>query len=204
MYRKSNYRLVAAEGRAGKLHFMRGSRYLPLGVLTAMALAGSNVRGETSGGSPASGEGRTLSAEIREAVIEKLPKFAPSTLAKTPEPPPENTNDSSGDILHLPKITVKAAAPTLPSRFDLLTPKGRLDLAMKSSPGLRIGNFFGLNNGIAMAIQAEERDVEKKAALAETVRRTTSNDGPESKRIMRLLKAALQRPNTDWAGNSRP
>jgi hypothetical protein len=146
-----------------------------------------------------------LSPEIVKAVIQELPRYAPPAPAKVaPEPPADEGKDSSPGVLHLPKLTVKERPPTLPSNFELLTPRGRLELALKTHPGLRIGNFFGMNNGIALAMQAEERKLEQKAALTDTVRRTTRDNSPEGKKLMRLINDAFRGPNNDWATSGGP
>jgi hypothetical protein len=205
MHQKSNYRGGAGAGRDGSLWHLRGFRYLHLGLLSAMVWAGTELQGEGSGAATATGGTRILSPEIIEAVIQKLPKYAPPAPAKTPsEQAPDETDHSSRDILHLPKLTVKERPPTLPPTFDLLTPKGRLELALKNHPGLRNGNYFGMNNGIALAMQAEERKLEQKTALTETVRRTTRDESPDSKRLLRLINDAFRGPNNDWATSGGP
>ena len=50
---------------------------------------------------------------------------------------------------------------------ELLTPEGKLDLALKRRPGLKVGNFFGLNNGIAMMMLAEDDAYERRLELQE-------------------------------------
>ena len=205
MHRKSHYRGVAGEGRVGSLWPIRGFRYLHLGMLTVMVWAGTELRGQESGAAPVMRGTRLLSPEIIKAVMEKVPKYAPPAPAKTAsEPLPEETGDPSHRVLRLPKLTVRERPPTFPSNFELLTPKGRLDLALKTHPGLRIGNIFGMNNGIALAMQAQERKLEQKAALTETVHRTTRDNSPESKRLMRLINDAFQGPNDDWATAGGP
>lgn len=137
--------------------------------------------------------------------MEKLPKY--STVAPVePVSSPDVSEgpESSDDILRLPKVIVtRRKAPPMDS-FSWLTPKARLDLALKKQPGLRLGNVAGLNNGIASEMQAEERSVKSKAVLVAEVQAHSSDNGDASKRIRRLLQAAIQRPNADWlAGRSR-
>ncbi|HEY4246167.1 MAG TPA: hypothetical protein VGM64_04880 [Lacunisphaera sp.] len=205
MYRKSNYRRVAGEGGDVSVWLKLGFRYLHLGMLTAMVWTGTELKGEDNGTLPATGETRILSLEIIKAVAEKVPKYAPPAPPKTTlEPLPDESKDSSPGVFHLPKLTVKERPSTLPPTFDLLTRKERLELAFKKYPGLRIGNFFGMNNEIALAMLKEERALEQKTALTDTVRRTTRDDSPESKRLLRLINDATQRPNNDWATSGGP
>jgi hypothetical protein len=205
MPRKSYFRRVAGNRRIDGSRFIPGTHYLHWGMLTAMVWAGPWVKGEDNGASPTTGRAHILSPEIVQAVIQKLPKYAPPTPAKTaPERPADEGKDSSHDVLHLPKLTVKERPPRRPSDFELLTPKGRLELVLKKYPGLRIGNFFGMNNGIALAMQAEERKLEEKAALTDTVRRSTTDNSPESKKLMRLINDAFRGPNNDWATSGGP
>lgn len=198
---KSNYRMVADESWIGMLGLVTGSRYFCRGVLTAMALEGTALVAQVPSEASVPDRQRIVSEKVSHAVIEKLPKFEPPTAVTPTEPRSDESSDESTDgILRLPKMTVRAAAPVAPPEFAWLSPKGRLALAIKSNPGIRVGNIFGLNNGIAMAMQTEQREVQKKAVLTDSVQRTKSDDSPESRKIDRLLKAALQRPNSDWLG----
>ena len=161
----------------------------------------TTLKGQSPVAHSSSGPVHSISPEIVQAVAEELPKYAPPAPAKAAESPPEEKNDNP-DIFLLPKVTVRADAPSALTEFDMLTLKGRVALAMKSYPGLRTFNLFGLNDGIAVAMQTEEKDVEKRAALTTTVRRTTSDNSPESQKMEQLLKAALQRPNAEWLTGS--
>ena len=181
---------------------MNGYRHLRIDALaTLVLLIGVQARTEQPSASPpAPTESAILSTKIKEAVTAKLPKYVAPTPAKLPDfNKPKEAGDQSDDMLHLPKMTVRPATTLPASDFAFLSPKGRMELAMKNSPGLGIGNIFGLNQGIAMAIQAEERDVQKKATLTEMIERTTIDDSEATKRIRLLLQAAVQRANSDWA-----
>ena len=41
------------------------------------------------------------------------------------------------------------------SEFEMLTPKGKAELALKRYPGLKIGPFASLNTGVGVAMLAE-------------------------------------------------
>ena len=150
---------------------MHGTRGFPLGVFAAFVFSVTELEAESADVKSNLHPVHSISPEIRQAVNAKLPKYAP-VVAEKPEVSGQIPPANSPDIFYLPKLTVKAAAPTAPTDFAFLTPKGRLDLAMKSYQGLGLGNLFGLNGGVAMDMQAEQRDVDKKAALVDTVERT--------------------------------
>jgi hypothetical protein len=72
-------------------------------------------------------------------------------------------------------------------------------LALKEQPGLRIGNLFGSNRGIALAMHQEEVLAKKRAALADRVEQATRDNDADARKLRELVRAAIQRPNDDWA-----
>jgi hypothetical protein len=173
------------------------SRYLCAGMVMMMVGSIVSLSGAEDSGRPGPRPRRTLSDHVVHEVETKLPKY---------DPPPKPANGasstaeeptSSPDVLRLPTVTVTAETP-LPPEWAMITPKERLSLAIKARPGLKIGNLFGTNNGYALAMQREERDVGKKAALTEIVQNTRTDDSAESRRVERLLKAALVRDTPGW------
>jgi hypothetical protein len=183
---------------------MNGCRQLRLATLFTLALPlGIGARAEQPPvPPPAPRPPGSVHAQITEAIKARLPRYVPPAPAKLPDfSQPFNASDSSDDILLLPKITVRPAAPAAPSDFAFLNAKGRVELAMKSNPGLHFGNILGLNSGPkgpAPAIQANEREAQRKAATTDLVDRTTIGDSAEARKIRQLLKAAVQRANSDW------
>ena len=183
---------------------MIGPRDLRRGFLLVVVLAATGARGETPPTPPVEPASRHhLSPEISQAVAEKLPKYHDPAPPKPAEAPAEPSQDNP-DILHLDKLTVWTGKQPLPSEYALMTPKARVELGLRKFPGLRILNIFGLNNGIAAAMVAEEHEVEAKQALVDTVRNTRTDNDPESRRIDRFLLDALARPNMEWAGQAKP
>jgi len=181
---------------------MKGCRHFRRDALAGLALfLGVELQAESPPVPPsASSPPRSLSPKITEAITAKLPKYeapvpSPAPAVDSPHP---RVGDSADDLLTLPKITVRPAEKGPESDYAWLSPKGRLDLAMKTHSGLRAGNLFGLNGGIALAMQQEEREAKARAAVVDLVERTTVDDSAEAKRIRRLMKAAVQRPNADW------
>jgi hypothetical protein len=183
---------------------VNGYRHLRLDALAALVVFfGVETRAEPPPDSPpASTQPHSASPKITEAVAAKLPRYVPPVPAKLPDfSQPNEAGDSSDDILNLPKMTIRPAAPLPPSEFAFLSPKGRVELAMKTNPGLHFGNILGSNsgpNGPALAIQADEREALRKATTTDLVDRTTINDDESAKKIRQLLQAAVQRANSDW------
>jgi len=100
--------------------------------------------------------------------------------------------------MYLPKMTITTAKMPPTTGYDLLTPKGRLELALKKYPGLRLGPLARLNDGIAMAIEREEREARKREELKAQVLSIAIGDAAKSAEEVRAMRAATARPNTDW------
>ncbi|MEO6994037.1 MAG: hypothetical protein ABI273_10430 [Lacunisphaera sp.] len=216
MPRKSNCRTFADREFAGTVLIMNGPCHLRYGLLTALALVVTSANAQTPTRISTHEPVHSISPEIMEAVVAKLPKYDPTAAEKSDSnKTAANEAYESGGVLYLPKVTVSKGRVSTPSDFAFLTPKGRMELAFKTFPGLRIGNVLGANkgkeglpfradNGDATTMQAESREVARKESMKETVERTRTDDGPESRRLDKLLKAALARPSMFWAGDDRP
>lgn len=188
---------VAGNRKSSSVCSVMRSPYLCAGMVVIIAWTGvSSIEAENSA-APAPRPRRTLSDKVVHEVETKLPKYDPAP--KPAEAPAPTNDESSGspDVLHLPTVTVTAETP-LPPDWAMVTPKARLEMAIKARPGIKIGNIFGMNNGYALEMQHEQRDVEKKAALSEIVANTRTDDSAESRRVDALLKAALARTSTGW------
>ena len=205
MPRKSNYRTVAEPGFARTVLVVNGARHLRCGLLTALVLVATRANAQSQAGVSTHEPVHSISPEIVQAVAAKLPKYDSKAAEKShqEEVVSRDAYESAG-VLYLPKVTVRKDRLSTPDDFAFLTPKGRMELAFKKYPGVRIGNLLGLNDGYAAAMQAEDREVARKESAKETVERTRTDDGPESRRIDKLLKAALARPSMDWAGAKGP
>lgn len=174
-------------------------------LIVVLALTTTSVSGQASRSIPTHAPVHSSSPEIVQAVAAKLPKYDPTAAEKSSSDEAAlNEAYESAGVLYLPKVTVRKDRLSTPSDFEFLTPKGRMELAFKKYPGVRIGNILGLNDGYAAAMQAEDREVARKESVKETVERTRTDNGPESRRIDQLLKAALARPSMFWAGDRGP
>lgn len=171
---------------------MSGPRSLRLDLLV-LAFVGTAVSAAEESQRP----GHRLPAEVREAIAARLPKYAPPT-EKPAEVASGEPVERADQVLVLPKMTIQQQR--LPPLNDpsWLSLKGRMEVAMKRYPGLKIGNLFGLNNAGALARYTADEEVRKKDALkarVDDLQRLT-----EDKELARELKRALVRPNNSWAG----
>ncbi len=180
----------------------RGPHLRPEALVAMVFLLGVEARSADSlAASPAS---RRQASWITEVLAAELPKYVPHSAVETTEASlaPEPAVEKDG-VLNLPKMSVRPLMKESPSDYGWLTGKGRMELALKKYPGLRIGNLFGLNNGIALAMLAEEQQWQRLNALADRVRRVSLDDSPETRATIRLLKGAMERPNIDWLNHYR-
>ena len=138
-----------------------------------------------------------LPPRIIEAVAAKVPKYqAPKESEKTSAPSGES--EERDGVLYLPNVKVTAAKPLELSEFAWLSPKGRLDLAMKKYPGLRLLPLSKMNGSIALAMQREEREATKRDELKAAVQSVAVFDDAQSRDLMKKMRDAVARPNTDW------
>ncbi len=166
-----------------------------LGFVALYFCAVLAVEGEAAA-SP--GEGRTNPpSKVTRALLEKLPKYVPPA-ATRPVEAPSSRDVAAGDVLQLPTVTVRPDANPLPPDDAFLNAKGRLELAIKAHPGIKIGNLLGMNEGIAHEMQREEWLAGAQAETAAAVQRAAIGDSEMDKKIRKLMKAALQRSGPEW------
>jgi hypothetical protein len=72
-----------------------------------------------------------------------------------------------GEIVEMAPYIVAEPKAKAPKEYQMLTPKGRVELALKRRPGLKFLNFWGLNNGIAVAMLQEDLALERRREAAE-------------------------------------
>lgn len=79
----------------------------------------------------------------------------------------EDTDSAPNGVVRLPRYDVLSRRlPNFKER-ELLSPSARVDLHFKRHPGLRIGNLFGLNRGIARVMIAEQDEIDRRREMAE-------------------------------------
>jgi hypothetical protein len=92
------------------------------------------------------------SSEVDKSISAGLPGYSPPLMA--PKSADQRADKPKNQIPRLPVeemaryIVHGKRLPTFRT-MDLYTKRGLVELSLKEHPGLRIGNIFGLNNGIA-------------------------------------------------------
>ena len=132
---------------------------------------------------------RAISPAAAAQLAAAVPKF---------EPPPPNSNPATtasaeapvdlrevdrprNTIIRLPSYLVREEKPVILTEREVQTPKARLQLALKKHPGLRLGSFWIFrNDGIALAMLAEEERLEQKQHFEDLVQLMHFSD-PASK-----------------------
>lgn len=120
---------------------------------------------------------RAMSPEIAARLSEKMPKFTPSSppvsapaspIVQAPPPEIRDADKPRNTIIRLDPYQVIEAKPPAFKERELLTPKGRLDVALKRYPGLKFGGFWIFsNNGVALAMYEEDLAIERRKEMKE-------------------------------------
>jgi hypothetical protein len=144
-----------------------------------------------------------MSAGIAAHLAEKLPKFTPpgpvagtagSPVLKVASSEPREADKPRNTIIRLDPYQVLEAKPPAFKEREILTPRGRLDVALKRYPGLKFGNLWIFNNyGLALAMYEEDLALERAKELMEL----------SSLASLPSERAAVQRELSDLQVNSR-
>jgi hypothetical protein len=70
-------------------------------------------------------------------------------------------------IVQLPEFFVAEPRVHVPNRLQVLTPKGRVDLAFQRRPGLKIVPLAWMNAGVAVEMLEEDLRARRRAEHAE-------------------------------------
>jgi hypothetical protein len=128
-------------------------------------------------------------------VLAKLPKYSPAPTATPVDQreidrprnaivrlprdllPPEAVIASAGSaedegaapegVVRLPRYTVPGRRIPQFKEREILTPAARIDLYLKRHPGLRIGNLFGLNRGVAASMIAGQDAADRRREMSD-------------------------------------
>jgi hypothetical protein len=147
---------------------------------------------------------RAVSPAMAEKLLLNAPKFVPPKPEgeKAPELPDRRELDKpKNGIIRLPNYVVREPKPpTFPER-ELLTPQGKLDLAYKRHPGLRLGSLpFLSNDRIALFMLEEEHHLERLAEMNELFSILRAGNDSDTAKVKAQTEASFIRKN-DWATN---
>jgi hypothetical protein len=110
---------------------------------------------------------RLVSPAVAAQLSVGVPKFEqPPAAAEKPAEPAQDLREIDkprNTIVRLPRYLVQEDKPPVFKDRELMTPKARLHAALHKHPGLNLGSFWIFrNDGIAMAMLAEEERLERK------------------------------------------
>lgn len=124
----------------------------------------------------AGSKSRAVSAETSAKIGAGMPKFSPPKPAEAAAPAAapvaeaKEADKPRNTIIRLPRHVVQDRRDPVIKDREILTPKGKLELALKRYPGLRFGSLpFLSNNGIAMLLLEEDLRLERKTEMEDLV-----------------------------------
>ena len=134
-----------------------------------------------------------MAASARYASVAPLPKPR-----ATNEGDPREADTPANGVIRLPSFLVEESKLRAPSERDMLTPKGRLDLALKRRPGLRIGALGPLKNTFwAKALLDEDFAAERSAEANEILGVGVGRHAPM---IFRAPPNIIPQKSGPWGG----
>ena len=147
---------------------------------------------------PTSARPRAVSPAAAAQLASVTPKYESIVPVKPAEPLPDlrETDKPKNTIIRLPPYLVpESKPPPVLKERELLTPKARLELALKKYPGLRLGSFWIFNNdGIALAMLAEQERLDKKHEFEELADLMRFSDPAMADKAKREVDRAFLRP----------
>jgi hypothetical protein len=106
---------------------------------------------------------------------------------------PGNEVKPKNTIIRLPEYIVRdPKIPAIKER-EVLTRKARLELARQQHPGSVIGNFFGLNNGITLAMLAEQERLDRKREFDDLATLARYSDPASAAKVKHEVEQAFMR-----------
>jgi hypothetical protein len=153
---------------------MKG-RASPLLLLASAVLASA---AETT--DPTATRPRAVSPQTAARINASLPRFAPPAAAERSVPAPlaSSTSTSSpdfgdtapdNDVVRLPRYEVRERPLPQIRERNLLTRAGRLDLAVKRHPALKLGPLSAWNLRRGLEMLEEEQQIERNREMSELV-----------------------------------
>ena len=158
-------------------------------AVTAPAMANS----ETMSAPP-----RAVSPATAARINAAIPPFSgsKSTEAASAKPADQHELDKpKNQIIRLPSYIVQEPKEPVFKERDILTPAGRLNLALKRYPGLKFGNFWIFNNyGKALFMLEEDYRLERQTEMIELAGLYKYSQSPaDAKAMKREVQQAFMR-----------
>jgi len=151
-----------------------------------------SIESTTSSDQTAPPAKRVLSPDTAAKLAAASPKFVPATVEPTPgesplSPVAREPDKPRNGIVRLPRFVVEEPKLHVPDSMQVLTPKGRVDLAFKRRPGLRMVPFAWMNTRIATEMLEDDLQWERRMKTAELLNLylIRETDSAESARIER-------------------
>jgi hypothetical protein len=178
---------------------MNFTRLAPLFAFAMTAVtcwSGDAVKAAETGKSPALREPRPISTETAAKLTAATPKYNPPPQAKPAEQLPDlrEIDKPRNTIIRLPPFVVQESKPrNIPTKREVQTEKERREVVLNRYPGLKIGNFFGLNEGWAYVMAWEEERLEKKREYEDMVSLVRLGDPAMHAKVKKEVESAFQR-----------
>jgi hypothetical protein len=117
---------------------------------------------------------RTVSPDTAAKLAAAAPKFTapapPAEQAPLKEPVSPVTRETDpprNQVIQMPEFVVGEPKERLPTPLEVLTPKGRVELAFNRRPGLKLVPFAWMNAGIAMEMLEEDLQAQRRREAVE-------------------------------------
>ena len=139
---------------------------------------------------------RRVSSETTARLAANSPKYdPPPALATKPAELVDlrEVDRPRNEIIRLAPVLVLAPKPPVFKDREILTPKAKLDRMFKKRPGLLVGNFFGLNLGVAAGMIAEEERLERMEEFSELVGILELSGDPKMPEMHRMFETTFMR-----------
>jgi hypothetical protein len=144
---------------------------------------------------------RAISSATAAQLSAAIPKFEPPPpLSPVTTPSAEAPVDlrevdrPRNTIVRLPSYLVREEKPVILTEREVQTPRARLQLALKKHPGLRLGSFWIFrNDGIALAMLAEEERLEQKQQFEDLVQLMHFSDSAAKATAKNSVETAFMR-----------
>ena len=150
---------------------------------------------------------RAISSQVADLLAAHAPKYTPPepAPAKSPETELPPVDQPRNGIIRLSPYVVRERRPPELKERDLLTAKGKLDLALRRHPGLRLGAFGPLNNHAwAGAMIEEELALERRQEMLDLLSLLPGKPGQQSVPYWRPWFTTLRPSSGPYGGRVVP